>query len=92
MRFALLLFVTAVVASPFPANDDVAVAAATSSGAVTKTRHHNHHKEPTPTFKLACNCKKPIIPAGQMDAKEVSGGYRGNKEISVQKQTETKWI
>lgn len=90
MRFALLLFVTAVVASPFPVNDDVAVAADTSSGAATKTRHHNHHKEPTSTFKLACNCKKPIIPAGQMNAKEVSGGSKGNIESSMQKQAETK--
>lgn len=79
MRFSLLVFATAAAASPFPLDKNAAVTSAVSSlsaaptASASPTRHHNHHKEPTPTFKLACNCQKPIIPAGQMNAKEVCG-------------------
>ena len=79
MRFTLLVFAAAVAASPFALDKNAAVTSAASKGSAvpsasaSRTRHHNHHKEPTPTFKLACNCKKPIIPAGQMNAKEVRG-------------------
>ena len=78
MRFALLVFATVVAASPFPwaeneaATTAISSVAATSTANATKTNHHNHHKEPTPTFQLPCNCVKPIIPAGQMNVKEVS--------------------
>jgi hypothetical protein len=89
MRFTLLVFATAVAASPFPWAKVEAVASALSSvlaaptANATKTHHHhNHHKEPTPTFKLTCDCVQPIIPAGQMNAKEVSqehGDHEGNR-------------
>lgn len=77
MRLAFFVLVGAVAASPFPwaANEAVTSAVLSASAAptasATRTRHHNHHKEPTPTFKQACDCKQPIIPAGQMNAKEV---------------------
>ncbi|KAK7184518.1 hypothetical protein DPSP01_012829 [Paraphaeosphaeria sporulosa] len=77
MRFTLLVFASAVAASPFPWAKVEAVTSATSSvlaaptGNATKTRHHNHHKEPTPTLQLPCSCQQAIIPAGQMNAKEL---------------------
>jgi hypothetical protein len=43
-------------------------------GNATGTGHHNPHKEPTPTFKLGCNCEKPIVPVDQLTPAEVSGG------------------
>lgn len=71
MRFVLFALVAVVAASPFPAGPNAASSAASPAASASKTKHHNHHKEPTPTFNLPCNCKKPVIPNGQMNAKEV---------------------
>lgn len=66
MRLALLIFATAAAASPFPWAQP-----AEASASASPAHHHNAHKEPTPTLKLPCACQEAIIPAGQMNAKEV---------------------
>ncbi|KAF1976486.1 hypothetical protein BU23DRAFT_565658 [Bimuria novae-zelandiae CBS 107.79] len=77
MRLTLLALATAITATPFLWAENAAVTTPISSISAiptrnaTRTRHHNHHKEPTPTFKLECNCQKPIIPVGQINPKEL---------------------
>lgn len=83
--FVALALVAAVAASPFPwampqFEGTISAIAPTptqgrngsSRGNATATGHHNPHKEPTPTFKLGCDCAKPIIPVDQLSPTEVS--------------------
>ncbi|KAF2870737.1 hypothetical protein BDV95DRAFT_607873 [Massariosphaeria phaeospora] len=77
MRVAIIAFalVASVAASPFAnAEPQAATPIATSStngtrATPTRGGHRNPHKEPTPTFKLGCNCAKPVIP-GQLTGNE----------------------
>ncbi|KAF2265903.1 hypothetical protein CC78DRAFT_542866 [Lojkania enalia] len=62
----LLLLLTTSSASPFPYPE-----LSPKPNATTPARH-NPHKEPTPTFKLACDCAKPIVPIDQLTASEVA--------------------
>ena len=76
MRFPLFSIVAAVAASPFPEAEPAVTSVPALSASVngthpTRTGHKNPHKEPTPTFKVGCNCEKPIIPADQLSVKEV---------------------
>ncbi|KAF2010407.1 hypothetical protein BU24DRAFT_472575 [Aaosphaeria arxii CBS 175.79] len=73
----VLAFAAAVAASPYPwAQPQVTdiPALPTNNGTeppnATTTRHQNPHKEPTPTFKLSCECPKPIIPVDQLTPAE----------------------
>ncbi|KAF2187881.1 hypothetical protein K469DRAFT_748729 [Zopfia rhizophila CBS 207.26] len=73
--FITLAFGAIATASPFPWAEPTAVPAQTTGAALapngtngthpvnaTRSGRHNPHKEPTPTFKLACECPKPIVP------------------------------
>ena len=85
MRFSVLVFVAAVVASPNPFAHPAAAETATVLGAApvasssstpsnngTGKGHRNRHHEHTPVFKKTCNCVKPIMPMGILSEKEVS--------------------
>lgn len=81
MRLTLLAFATAVAASPFPwavpdaVTSALPAASAPANGSstnATRTHHRNPHKEPTPTFKLGCNCEKPVVPVDMLSETEVS--------------------
>lgn len=69
---------TVVTATPYPwarpQAADVAVASTRPHDKYHKLNRtkKNPHKEPTPTFKLACNCAKPIVPVNLLTANEVS--------------------
>lgn len=79
MRFSFLAiaFTAAVAASPHPWAEpqmtDVPTTLPTANVSLnaTRTHRHNPHKEPTPTFKLGCDCRKPIIPVDQLSPAEV---------------------
>ncbi|KAF2639578.1 hypothetical protein P280DRAFT_372637, partial [Massarina eburnea CBS 473.64] len=53
----------------------------------TKTGHHNKHHEHTPVFKTACNCAKPLMPAGVLSAKEQCQ-FRFYQDITCFKQAQ----
>jgi len=62
-----LWFTVAVSANPFAWAAPQAGAAPSASTVSKKKqngthRHHHHYKEPTPTFKLRCDCKTPVVP------------------------------
>ncbi|KAH8702699.1 hypothetical protein GQ44DRAFT_732791 [Phaeosphaeriaceae sp. PMI808] len=76
MRLAVvaIVFTAVVAATPYPW-------AAPQGSLVTETKpkpnrtkvnrtRKNPHKEPTPTFKLGCDCAKPIIPMNLLSANE----------------------
>ncbi|KAF2122312.1 hypothetical protein BDV96DRAFT_141657 [Lophiotrema nucula] len=83
MRLAIVVaaLVAAVTASPHPwaeAQFETVIATTTAPSSSIHTRRpnatgtgrHNPHKEPTPTFKLGCDCAKPIIPVDQFTPAE----------------------
>ncbi|KAF1949554.1 hypothetical protein CC80DRAFT_497440 [Byssothecium circinans] len=84
MRVIAIIFATVVAASPQPWADAAEVQAtvtamssalpsisAAPSKNATKTKgQHNKHHEHTPVFKKTCNCAKPLMPAGQLNANE----------------------
>ncbi|CAO2653596.1 Nn.00g030070.m01.CDS01 [Neocucurbitaria sp. VM-36] len=98
MRTSLvaLVFAVSISASPYPWAEPQASLVPTvsdtpgghhnGSGKGNRT-HKNPHKEPTPTFKLACDCARPIVPMNLLSENEkclmnhaaAMGCYLGSK-------------
>jgi hypothetical protein len=80
MRLALLaiVFATAVAAKPWPWAAPAASLVPSASGKAPHNKTHrgnrttHHHHEQTPTFKMACDCQKPIVPMNLLSENEVS--------------------
>ncbi|KAF2792741.1 hypothetical protein K505DRAFT_338394 [Melanomma pulvis-pyrius CBS 109.77] len=83
MRIPILAFalVAAVTASPFPWAQEAQVTeipnpssgvngSVPANATTTRENNHNPHREPTPTFKLGCECAQPIIPIDQLSPSE----------------------
>ena len=65
---ATLVFATTAFASPHEFAPRASVVPQATSG--SRKHNHTHHKEHTPTFKEACNCQLPVIPANLLTANE----------------------
>lgn len=83
MRVALIavLFAAAASANPFAWAAPQASLVPTASGTPGRhgngsrkgnRTHRNPHKEPTPTFKLGCECPKPVVPVNLLSENEVT--------------------
>ena len=70
-----LVFV-AVAANPFPYAEPEVTEAPAETDLLPEPNitsgHKNPHKEPTPTFKLPCECPAAIVPINQLTPEEVS--------------------
>ncbi|KAH7359787.1 hypothetical protein BKA66DRAFT_552505 [Pyrenochaeta sp. MPI-SDFR-AT-0127] len=68
--FLISLLAVAVSASPFAFAEPQASLVPTPISADSNRTQKNVHKEPTPVFKLPCDCAQPIIPMNLLSTQE----------------------